>query len=336
MSADLKKIIFLFLIVLAIFSFFNFSVAQNSNTSSLASLNIDTLPASPRAGDGVTFTLSSNLIDLNSSKINWYVDDIIQKTSSNKTLTIKMKSDGQNTTVKAVIETVDGIIKETTKTISSSGVDLIVEPISYTLPFYKGKPLFPREGVAKIVAIPDIIINGTRMLSKDLNFKWTRGENVLGSESGKGQNSIIVTSTIPVRDISIDLQVLDDSGNVLAENSKMINLDNPSILFYEESPLYGILYNKAIVNDYYLGVREEFTVIAKPFSFDFLTDTQNNANYNWYVNGNNTDTAGKANELLLKQAGTNLKGTASVSLNVSNTNKINQYASGSFNVDFGQ
>jgi hypothetical protein len=107
-------------------------------------------------------------------------------------------------------------------------------------------------------------------------------------------------------------------------------------LFYEDNPLYGILYNKAVTGSYYLGTKEELDIIAKPFSFSFLNDTPETASYTWYVNDNSVDSIGKANEMIFKQTAASLSGTASVSLNVRNTNKINQYASGEFNVAFGE
>jgi len=261
---------------------------------------------------------------------------VARKETSSKSITIKAKNDGQKTTIRVVVETSDGIIKEVSGEISPSGVDLVVEPMSYTLPFYKGKPLFINEGTIKIVAIPDIIIDGIKMASSDLNFKWKRGEIMLASNSGKGKNSIIINGSIPIRDINIELQILDSSGNVLAEKSKIISVDKPKILFYEDNPLYGILYNKAITGNYFLGTKEELNIIAKPFSFNFMSDTPEESSYTWYTNGNYVAPNGKINELILRQTTTNLKGTASVSLDVKNNNIVTQSASGAFNVDFGE
>ncbi len=331
-----KKIIQVFLILIASFSIVSITLAQESVSNSISSVNIEISPNNPRAGDSVVLTLSSSLLDLNSSRIVWYIDNVARKDTTSKSITIKTKSGGQKTTIRVVVETSDGIIKEATREISPVGVDLVIEPIAYTPPFYKGKPFFVAEGKVKIVAIPDIIINGSKKSSKDLTFKWLKDGYILGSNSGKGKNSIVINSTIPVKDINIGVQVLDSSGNILAENSKSIVKNDPKILFYENSPLYGILYNKAITGNYYLGTREELKIIAKPISFNFSNDTPEESNYSWYVNGNYVAPNGKTNELILRQTTTNLKGTASISLDVKDINKINQYASGAFNVEFGQ
>ncbi|MFH1455301.1 MAG: hypothetical protein ABIF22_03215, partial [bacterium] len=85
-----------------------------------------------------------------------------------------------------------------------------------------------------------------------------------------------------------------------------------------------------------LGTKEELTIVAKPFSFNFLKDISEQASYVWSVNGNYVDPSGKVNEIILKQTETSLKGTASISLDLKNADKINQYANGGFNVDFGE
>ncbi len=336
MSVFLKKTIQVSLILIVFSSIAGIVFAQEAVSNSISSINLNISPSNPRTGDSVALTVSSEMLDLDSSKIVWYVDGVARKDTASKSITIKAKNSGEKTAIRVVVETSDGIIKETSREISPAGVDLIVEPISYTLPFYKGKPFLVGQGIVKIVAMPDVVVNGVKTASKELNFKWTKGNNILGSNSGKGQDSIIINSTIPIRDINIGVQILDNSGNILAENSKLIILNDPKILFYENNPLYGILYNKAIMGSYYLGTQEELTVIAKPFSFDFLNDASEGSNYKWYVNENYVTPSGKTNELILRQTATSSKGTAYVSLDIKNTSKIVQYANGSFNVEFGE
>ncbi len=336
MLVYIKKTIQISLILLTVFSIGCFVYAQGSVFDSMSSIDLNISPSNPRVGDSVVLTLSSDLLDLDSSKIVWYIDGVARKETSNKSVTIKTKSDGQKTTIKATVETSDGIIKETYGEIIPAGIDLIVEPMTYTLPFYKGKPFFVALSTLKIIAIPDVVINGVRIPSKDLVFKWTRENAVLSATSGKGRDSVVINSTIPVRDITIGVEILDESGNLLTETSKIITLSEPKILFYENSPLYGLLYNKAITGSYYLGTKEELKIVAKPFSFSFFNDTPEESTYSWYVNENYVSPSGKTNEVILRQTSTSLRGTASISLDLKNTTKINQYANGSFNVEFGE
>lgn len=336
MSTFLKKIIYISLIITVFFSIGGIVFAQDFVSDSVSSVDINIYPSNPRTGDSAILTLSSNLLDLDSSKIVWYIDGVARKETSNKSVTIKTKNTGERTTIRVVVETIDGIIKETSKEISPSGVDLIIEPMSYTLPFYKGKPFFVAQGMVKIVALPDITIDGVKIATKDLIYKWSKDGDVLTDNSGKGKNFLVVTSYIPARNIDISVQILDNFGNILVENSKTIIKNDPKILFYENSPLYGILYNSAITGNYYMGTKEELIITAKPFSFSFLNDTPQESNYVWSVNNNPVAQSGKTNEITLRQTETSLKSTANISLDIKNISKIMQYTSNNFNIEFGQ
>lgn len=336
MSGFLKKIIQFSLILIAVFSVTYITLAQEIVSNSMSSVYISLEPNNPRTGDSVVLTVGSELLNLDSSRITWYIDNIARKETTSKSITIKAKNNGEKTTIKVVVETSDGVIQEASREFSPSGVDLVIEPMSYTLPFYKGKPFFISQGIVKIVALPDVVINGAKVSSKNLTFRWLSDDSVLGANSGIGKDSLTLSGTIPIRDIRIRVEVKDGSGNILAQNSKTIMVSDPEILFYENSPLYGMLYNKAITGSYYLGTREELKIVAKPFSFDFLSETSAEANYLWYVNGNYVTPSGKVNEILLRQTTTNLKGTASISLDVNNAKKIFQSTKNSFNVGFGQ
>jgi len=184
--------------------------------------------------------------------------------------------------------------------------------------------------------MPNIVVDGKSVNSDNLVFKWSKNGIVLGSESGLGKNSIIIEGSIPIRDIEVGLQVLNTSGKVVAATSKTILVNSPKIVFYEENSLYGILFNKSLNNGYYLGLKEEVDVIAKPFFFSFTSDVDNDALYKWYLNGNYIAPSGRKNLLVLKQTNTELKGTAKISLDLSNSTNIFQYTSGSFGVTFGQ
>ena len=336
MTVFIKKTIYFSLILIAVFSIINISLAQESVSNSVSSLSLDISPNNPRPGDSVTLTVSSNLLDLSSSRIVWYIDGVARSETTSRSITVKAKDNGSKTEIRVVAQTSDGIIKETSGEIIPSGVDLIIEPIAYTPPFYKGKPLFLAEGIVKIIALPDITINGVKAQSKDLNFLWKKGEVTLTDSSGKGKNLIVLDTGIPVRDFTVDVQILDNSGNVLAENSKIISKNDPKLLFYEDSPLYGVLYNKAVVGNYYLGTKEELSIIAKPFFFSFLNDAPTESSYTWSVNGNPVSQNGKVNEITLRQTTTNTASTANISLDLKNNKRINQYVTNSFNVSFGQ
>ncbi len=215
----------------------------------------------------------------------------------------------------------------------SSNVDIIVEPTSYIPQFYKGRPFFTSQGTMRIVAIPNVVINGSKVSSKNLTFRWTKDDVALSSIINTGNDSMVVSGGIPIRDINIVLRVTDSSGNIVASGSKTISANNPRVIFYENSPLYGLLLNRA-VGSYSLGNREELNILAKPYFFNIESQDSDDIEYKWSVNGNPVSLSGKKNELLFKQVDT--AGVAEVSLDVNNLARIFQFTKSSFNVSFGQ
>jgi hypothetical protein len=338
MKKTFQKITWIPLLVFIVFFAQNKIVfAQGSlPINQISSIGINASPSNPKPGDNVLLELSGYSINLDSIKITWFVDGIAKKEGvGQKSFTVKAKESGESTAVKAVLEKTDGTTNETSIEITPAEVDLIIEPKSYVPPFYKGATLFANQGTVRIIAIPQIIIGGEKVDSKNLMFRWQKNGNILASNSGTGLNILTLESSIPARDLNIELDILNSSGKTIAETSKILSADDPKVLFYENNPLYGILFNEAIVENYYLGQKEELDIVAEPYFFDILNNSENGSTYNWSLNGNSVSSSGKPNELLLRQANTSLKGSASVSVDVNGLVKIFQFTSNNFNVNFG-
>ena len=314
----------------------NIILAQGVPSPSDSSVSLNMSPSNPNPNENVALSLSSNSVDLDNSTIYWYVDGVMRKEGTGeKVLNTQTGGSGKITSIRTTITTPDGTNIEKTLSINPTQVDLIVEASSYVPPFYKGTAYFVSQGSAKIIAIPNIIENGQKVGTNNLNFKWTKNGIVLGDSSGMGKNTLTVSGSVPIDDIQIELEVSDMSGNSLADQSTIIAPSDPKIIFYENSPLYGMLFNNAINRNYLLGNREELNVVAEPFFFDLKGATGDDSTYSWLVNGNSVNTTGKKNELLLKQTG-GIKGVASISLQVENIARIFQYAGNDFNVTFGE
>jgi hypothetical protein len=333
-----KKTIAIFLTILVLFSIENTLVlAQGIPTTQSAAITMTMSPENPKPGDSVDLELSSYSVDLDAAKITWYVDTVATAEGvGQKGLTVQAKNDGSPSAIKVIVEDTDGNSTEVDQQITPAGVDLIIEPTGFVPPLYKGKALFINQGTFRAIAIPDVFANGEQTASQDLTFKWLENNNVLQSSSGRGQNSVTITGGVPMRDIQIEVQVLDSSGTIVADASKVVSLESPEILFYEDSPLYGVLFNKAISGSYYLGQKPEVDIAAEPYFFNVTSDDSSNLNYQWAMGGNAIDTSGKTNELVLTQATQNLAGTASITVNLNNIARIFQFTNAGFTVNFGQ
>lgn len=319
----------------------NFSSAQSLPLSASGKnivVEMTSSPTNPTAGDKVNLELSSYTANIDSLKIQWLVDGSIkQEGVGMKTFSITAKSNGQNTNVKAIVSANDGSSGTTEINILPAEVDLIVENQSFTPPFYKGGTYFTNQGAVKIIAMPNILgTNSKKIDSKNLVFKWTKDDTVIGSSSGTGKDSVIINGSVPITDIRVGVNIYDLSGNELANRSMILTAKDPQILFYENSPIYGILFNRAVTN-YYLGTREQIKITAEPFYYTFLNGNRDSdAQYSWTVNQNSVTPTGNENEILLKQDNNGVSGIASISLTIDNLSKIFQYGDSSFNVQFGQ
>jgi hypothetical protein len=337
MIKSLSKIFFLSTALLAFLFSINFVSAQSMPgvSGQLAGVEMSVSPEKPKPNQDVSVSVVSYSLNLDSATIRWYIDDVLKKEGVGiKDLNLRTGKSGESVDVRVEVFTNDGRSVEQSIIINPAEVSLIIEANSYVPPLYKGRAYFTSQGIAKIIAVPNIIQNDIKLDSKKLSYKWTMNGIVLGSQSGTGKNTVIIEGSIPIRDITVDLEVMDVSGRIVATESAFINISNPKILFYENSSLYGILSNKAISGNYNIGGKEEVRIVAKPYFFDFSGINTKESNYKWSVNGKTVSLSGAKNEILLRQDG-KTGGAASVSLKIENQVRIFQFAENNFNITFG-
>lgn len=333
-----KSKYFLIFLIIAFFLLIEkdaFAQATSINNQP-SEVNLTISPENPGPNENVSLKLSSFSVKLNYSKIYWYIDDVLKQEGSGlNTFNTQTKNNGSITNVRVVIITPENNNLEKTLEINPAQVDLIVESDSYTPPFYKGGSYFPTQGTTKIVAIPNIIKNGIKIDSKDLIFRWKNNDIILGNSSGLDKNTLTITSGVPIKSSDIEVEIIDSTNKILANEFVSISPNYSRIIFYEKHPLYGILFNKALNNTYSLNNKDELRIIAEPYFFSANNGNSNNLTYNWSINGNKTDPNGNKNEIMLKQENPDLKGIARIGLKINHISKILQYSNGILNIEFG-
>ncbi len=331
-----KNLIIFSLIAFAFFIDRVYAQIMPQMGNQLVVVEMSVSPENPRPDQDISISLVSYSVNLDSSTIRWYVDNTLKKEGIGlKSFNSRTGKGGELINIRATILTNDGRDFEQTIIINPAEVDLIVEATSYVPPIYKGRAYFVSQGIAKIIAIPNVIQNDKKVDAKKLNYKWRQNGIVLGGQSGAGKNTLTVEGSVPVKDLAIDLEVIDMSGKTVATESVLISPHKPTIIFYEDSSLYGVLSNKAVMDDYKIGGKEEIKIVARPFFFDLSGVSTNESKYKWSVNGKTTTLAGRKNEIILRQDGKINGGTATVSLTIENQIRIFQYATGNFNINFG-
>lgn len=326
-----KKISFLFILLVIFLPLL--SLAQNFPTGNF--LEIKMSPENPEPNQMVKVTINSYSYDLDRLPITWLVNGGIRKTELGlKEFTVSAGKGGQTTTVTARVEIPNDTAKERSISFTPASVDLIYEFLSYTPPFYKGKTLNPNQGVVLINAIPELINSvGTKISPQNIIFAWKKNGKVDQAASGLGKNVYIYSGTIPIRDTTIEVNTSSLDNKVSATKKVIIKNNDPKIIFYEDNPLYGLMFNRAISGTVRLFA-DEFKVKAFPY-FMSVGYTQNpDLNYKWSINGRSSpNLENDKTAMVFRQEGPG-SGSASVSLKIENTLRIFQFAENNFVINF--
>ncbi|MEN9582654.1 MAG: hypothetical protein RL641_608, partial [Candidatus Parcubacteria bacterium] len=284
----LKKILF-FLLVIAGYTLSGLIsnttlIAHAQIPSSITGVEINVNPELPQPGDTVAVEVKSYITDLNGASVAWYVNQKLVFSGIGKTkYTFTAPKDGSRSNISALITTIEGRQIQKNTSVQANGVDLFVETSGYTPPFYLGKASVAYQNQVKIIAVPHLInTNGVEIDPKKLIYNWKRDSKVLQDQSGFGKQAAIVTGNIVPRPYTITVDVSSLDGKTHGQTSLDLEETSPSIVLYENDPLYGVLYNNAISERFRMN-QSELSVIAAPFGFN-IKDS-NSIDYVWSING---------------------------------------------------
>ncbi len=322
-----------FLLIIFIFLGSFFTTNAQSIPSEVAGLEeqvyTKVTPQTPGPNEDVEILLEAYGIDLNKAQISWKVNGTVVKSGvGEKKLSLKSGSSGKLTVVTASIKPAGGF--EITKRVEifPGEVDLIWETDTYTPPFYKGKSWFTSQSNITVSAIPNIIEGGVRGSTANTIYKWSKNNTVLGSESGYGKKTFKFTDSILLNDEVVSVEVESPSGKK-AKSEIVLFERNPQAVLYEENSTLGVLFNKAIVNDYSFD-SEEKNVLVYPYFFSTNSKDGVEMKYTWSQNDEEIFLPeGQSNLVLKNTEGKSGKTKVSVRAN-SLTNMVQESKVGAF------
>lgn len=327
-------IVAVIIIVLPIISFLPAQAgAQTVNIPFALSneLNVEIIPTYPSPNEIVFINLTLYTDDLNSADISWYQNgkNVLSGKGETK-YNFKTGNIGEETKIDIVIKLLSGSSFTKSFTLTPAGVDLVWEAESYVPPFYKGKALHSRQGVIKIVATPDFVKNGKRILPQNLVYEWSNDVEAYQSQSGYGKNVIVLNGSILGKNESIEVLVKDPINNLVAQKFIDISPVNTEIIFYENSPYYGHIFDSAVTNTFNLKT-EEIEVLATPYYF---TKSDNGLlKYEWRLNGQSVPNLFGSRTAVFRKP-ENSGGRSNISLRIENQNRILQQADGKLTINF--
>jgi hypothetical protein len=248
-------------------------------------VNIILSPERPRAESVVTLEAESFAADLDSSRVRWFLNKKPEREGvGEKKFSVLLGGLGTASTVSVIVETLDGrkLVKEIT--IRPAHVELLSESSGYTPPFYRGKSLLPFQGTAFVAALPAFVDGqGEQIPAAELIYAWKENGEVIGDSSGRGRNLFIVASRVPIRAKIVSVEVASADGALRANASVEIAPIAPQLLLFEDRPLFGIEFHRALSGTVPL-VSDEMRVAAIPFYFEIPARGSPRVSYNWSLN----------------------------------------------------
>lgn len=328
----LLTIAFVFLISPSILSAQSSSI-PNEVTDIKEQISIDVYPQIPKPGEQVTITLAGFSTDLNRATIKWSRNGKQELSEIGaKVFIFTVGPVGSPNNISITITPVSGPVIQRTVSITPGEIDLLWEASTYTPPFYKGKALYTTEAEINFVAIPNMLANGSRVAASDTVYKWKIDRVVQGDKSGYGKNTFSYTGPIIVRPhlIQVEGYAKNDADNIALSGVELEPVST-SAIFYESHPLYGILFNKAVLSS--LDMRDnEKEVVVYPYFFSTL-NKNNNINYKWNINDSVIPVPTTQNKMRFKKTEQDT-GSANVRVEITSPEKILQSSAAAISLFF--
>lgn len=314
----------------------------NAAFAALDLVTFQTTPKTPGPSQLVTIALQSYAIDLDSANLTWYVDkEILANGIGEKSIQTMTKGLGETVTVNVVILTAGGTRYDKQLLLRAVEIDLLWEADTFVPPFYKGKALPTYKSIVKLSAIPRF--NTFASDPSRYSYAWTANQ-IQNLGQGIGKQSVLVPmkysgSSVPVEVTITDLAALGDATATTSATrlssgsaSQRIMATNPLLLFYEDAPLLGIRFDRALAG----GVTTNgtsFTLRAVPYFFSNDDVVNGSLIYTWQQDRQKLTPGIDPNILVLGKEGTAAQ-SSTIGLLIQNGKRILQSANAGVTVNF--
>ncbi|HWB33799.1 MAG TPA: hypothetical protein VG753_00545, partial [Candidatus Paceibacterota bacterium] len=214
-------------------------------------------------------------------------------------------------------------------------IRLLWEANTTVPPFYRGKALYSAGSSFKVLALPQVVVNGATVSPSALSYQWEVDGTPVVDQSGKGRTTLEVQGSQLHADEEVSVAVYLNSSHV-GDADLTIPAVDPGLIMYVKDPLRGILFDQALPSSISL-TGQEVTLQAEPYYFSSDSAKSGLLSYNWTLNGSSTTGPDSASGVLtLRQAGSG-GGSASLEVQLQNmdSSKIVQAAQTALQIFFG-
>lgn len=285
----------------------------------------------PRPNQTITARVESYATNLNKAQISWAINGkLIEKGIGMTSFSFKTAALGKDQKLTVLVEKIEGGTFTQDYRIATSEVDMYYEAQTYVPPFFRGKARFSNQSAITVYATPrGIGADGKLIPVENYTYKWSVDDKVFQSLSGYGKNSFTYTDSILSEPAKISVAISSRDSTVSGSGQIVVRPAEPKIMFYEENPIYGTIFESAVSGTRDLN-REEITFRAVPFFFskDVLKHV-----YDWKMNGVSIAGLGNSNTVAFRQQ-EGVTGESNISVEVKNSDKMFQKTKNNFSLMF--
>lgn len=296
-------------------------------------IDITTTPTAPTPFAKVTVNLKSFAVDLGDAKIVWLDNKEIKQEGVGLTAYSFTAGDyGAEHLIEAFITLSDKTEFKETVTVRPATVDILWEADTTVPPFYKGKALPSESSMIRFFALPQF--GKSQGDPRPYQYKWTANRSQ-GLTSGIGAISASVFARAPGTGISVIASSV--GGGYIAERMMNIPSAAPKIVFYEETPLFGMKTSRALMKE--VRASGEMKVVGFPYFFYAPDMEAGNLLRTWLVNSADLGPtfAGERSITVIRGSGDGVGEIVhTVTLDVVNALRVLQSARNSISINFGE
>ncbi len=293
---------------------------------------VDMSPENPKALDQVTISLEAYGTNLDQATITWKVNGTVAaKGQGLKVFRVQAGKSGETKTVNIAIAPPGAPLIQKTVIISPQDLDLLWEARTYIPPFYRGKAMYtPQENVV-VVAMPTFKAGSGLADPSKLSYTWRKDDEVQGDQTGLGYNVFHLKGSILLSNNYIQADVTGSNGEEAVSGFNLGPI-TPSAIFYENNPLYGILFNNAIISNSNFTT-EEKNLIAEPYFFGVSSLNDPSLTYKWTLNNSPINVSDHDSIVTFRNTN-NEDGTSLIGVTIDNSKNFLEEAVNSVYVNF--
>ena len=200
-------------------------------------------------------------------------------------------------------------------------IDLLLDSDSYVPPFYRGRALASPGTRVRLEAIPHFVRpGGSEIPASDLTYTWRRNDETIAGVSGPGKSSATIASPVLFGTDIISVEAVSADGALSGSASMRIPSTETVLALYEDHPLYGILYNRALGSQTLIP-DSEMTFAAVPYFAQARSADDPTLEYTWRVNDSSVKAdAARPSELTINAQNSN--GLALVALELASATNV--------------